>query len=985
MLEDLQVAEEITDLTTLVDGLNKAAVSKPLVEQDPTNGDPYDEGGTFFTTIEVPDGALRLVAQVVESTSLDVDLFVGSGDTPSLATQLYSSATGAVLEYVSVDNPDAGTYWVLVQNWDASDNPPDLIALAVGAVVPGDAGNLTVTGPATVPPGGLFDLEVNWSNPELVDEDVYYGVFSVGTDPANPGNLGSVDVNFRYTQPIFITKTGPETAQTDEVIQYSIVLEGAGPIDGDAVLTDTLPVGVEFSGNLTATYGTATYDEATNSVYWTNVMPPSAAQPVARSQASRPVALVVDSVPAEGTIATLALPDDAVNLMLDDGTVETAIGLNSPSAAYQFLWFNRFTPAPAEFPFQLNQIDIFFTANSNAVVGDAIDLVVYQDLDGDPSNGAEWLKTYPVTIQVIPGLNSYDISADPVYFSGPGDVFIGAIDRWVVSGVTPPNFPAAQDATLSQQRSWVASWLADPPDPALLPSDDLYNLIDDFGLAGNWVIRGYGETVSFMPEVITITFDATVTAGPTEEVTNVADLVYDGDAFSAETTFRVPGVRLEVAHLAPFAADPGTAVTVTLNGAPALPNFEFADSTAYIPLPPGDYDVAVIPAGATDPAISGTVSLMDGMDYSAIATGDGANQDLGLLALVDDNTPPAAATFHLRIGHLAPFASGDALADVRHQNGDIILDDVAFGDVTGFLPLPAGEYDLKITSPDGMTTYIDPLPVTFTEGQIVSAYAVGDGVNQPLGVFAWPAGVEGFLLPLAEPEPVARLAVAHLAPFAADPGTAVTVTLNGAPVLPDFEFAESTVYLEVPAGVTHTVEIFPAGSATPAISAEINLMEGMDYSAIANGGANAWPLGLLAQADDNSAPAAGNFKLRIGHLAPFADTEDGTLADVRLQDGTIILDDVPFGAVADYLELPAGTYDLKITSPDGMTTYIDPLPVPFAAGDIVSAYAVGDGVNQPLGVFAWPADAVGFLLPLAEPEEEEYVIFLPVTFVEFTP
>jgi hypothetical protein len=38
--------------------------------------------------------------------------------------------------------------------------------------------------------------------------------------------------------------------------------------------------------------------------------------------------------------------------------------------------------------------------------------------------------------------------------------------------------------------------------------------------------------------------------------------------------------------------------------------------------------------------------------------------------------------------------------------------------------------------------------VTFNAGDIVTAFAVGDGVNQPLGVFAWPSGVPGFLLPL---------------------------------------------------------------------------------------------------------------------------------------------------------------------------------------------------------------------------------------------
>jgi hypothetical protein len=225
----------------------------------------------------------------------------------------------------------------------------------------------------------------------------------------------------------------------------------------------------------------------------------------------------------------------------------------------------------------------------------------------------------------------------------------------------------------------------------------------------------------------------------------------------------------------------------------------------------------------------------------------------------------------------------------------------------------------------------------------------------------------------------AMLQIAHLAPFAVDPGTAVTVTLDGAPVLTGFEFADSTGYLPVSANITHTVEVFAAGVVTPAISADINLMAGQDYTAIAVGGANSWPLDLMLLIDDNTAPAAGNFKLRLGHLAPFTDTITGTLADVRLEDGTPIITDVPFGAVAPYLELPAGTYNLKITTPGGTVTLINPLPVTFNAGDIVSAFAVGDGVNQPLGVFAWPAGVPGFLLPLG------MNAYLPLAMDGYTP
>ncbi len=210
---------------------------------------------------------------------------------------------------------------------------------------------------------------------------------------------------------------------------------------------------------------------------------------------------------------------------------------------------------------------------------------------------------------------------------------------------------------------------------------------------------------------------------------------------------------------------------------------------------------------------------------------------------------------------------------------------------------------------------------------------------------------------------VAYLEVAHLAPFAADPGTAVTVTVDGAPVLPGFEYGDSTGYVTLPAG-EHLVEIYPQGNITPAITATVDLITDTFSSAIAVGGANGWPLDLLLLDDDLSAPAAGSFKLRLGHLAPFA-AGAGSLADVRLQDGTVLLDDVLFGSVAPYLELPAGTHDLKITSPDGALTLIDPLPVTFAAGDIVAAFASGDGANQPLGAFAWPSGAAGFFLPLA--------------------
>ena len=243
----------------------------------------------------------------------------------------------------------------------------------------------------------------------------------------------------------------------------------------------------------------------------------STVDPVSRALADegRPVELKLDVAPAsqgsQTSPADLLSPDDAVVLELDDSTVENGVGINgntSPYPSYQIIWLNRFTPDSSLYPFTLNQISVFFspTAASGVSADDAIDLVVYLDADGDPSNGATLLATFETSVVAVDGtLSTYDL-ATPVEISGPGDVLIGVIDRFVVSGVTGPTYPAAIDTTASQGRSWIGWWSSDPPDPASLPPDNTFVTIDSLGLPGNWIIRGAGVTGSgsevYLPLVV---------------------------------------------------------------------------------------------------------------------------------------------------------------------------------------------------------------------------------------------------------------------------------------------------------------------------------------------------------------------------------------------------------------------------------------------------------------------------------------------------
>jgi len=227
-------------------------------------------------------------------------------------------------------------------------------------------------------------------------------------------------------------------------------------------------------------------------------------------------------------------PQASVDLALDDGQLESVWGVNSILLkAFQFIWLNRFTPDPAQFPFYLNQIWVMFTNETfifppNVHMGDAIDLVVYQDSDGDPTNGADWLATFHETVQAIDGStwSQYNLST-PVYVSGPGDVLIAVIDRYVVSGDTSRSYPATLDEDNPQDRSWIGWWNNDPPDPAVIPPNNTFNLMTDTN-AGNWLIRGYGETTDQPPP-------STATNTPTQTTTATTTTTTTATATTTQT------------------------------------------------------------------------------------------------------------------------------------------------------------------------------------------------------------------------------------------------------------------------------------------------------------------------------------------------------------------------------------------------------------------------------------------------------------------
>lgn len=181
----------------------------------------------------------------------------------------------------------------------------------------------------------------------------------------------------------------------------------------------------------------------------------------------------------------------STGLTLDDGSREADFGVSDVNAS-QFLWFNRF--AAPQGGIDLDEVQVLFPSGPEVVPGAAVQLVIFSDDDGDPANGADLLIAVDETIQVADGVTFSTYLLDPPIRipSGTPDILIGVVNRFVVSGVSPPSRPAALDTSSSAGRSWLALWTGDPPSLPALPTDDFLDTID-FVEPGNWMIRASGS------------------------------------------------------------------------------------------------------------------------------------------------------------------------------------------------------------------------------------------------------------------------------------------------------------------------------------------------------------------------------------------------------------------------------------------------------------------------------------------------------------
>jgi hypothetical protein len=412
----------------------------------------------------------------------------------------------------------------------------------------------------------------------------------------------------------------------------------------------------------------------------------------------------------------------------------------------------------------------------------------------------------------------------------------------------------------------------------------------------------------------------------------------DGSTARIDAETVEPGkAGIRVIHLSPDAP----AVDIWVNDSiEAVSDLSFPDGTGYLELDEGTYDFDVAPAGtsASDSVLAiEDLSLMADMKYTAVAYDSVGS--IKALALVDDESGLASGNIRVRAIHTAV---GIAQVDIWNipemGNPSILYENVDFGAVGGYLDLPAGAYTLGFDlDNDATPDVIFQLP-SLTAGTIANVFAVTDSDGNAFLNAQLQNGTVVRIDPTDIEPGSANIRVIHLSPDA----PAVDIWVNDSiEAVSDLLFGVGTGYIELEEG-TYDFDVSPAGtSAADSVLAidGLELMADRSYTAVAYDSLGS--IKALALEDDYSNLDAGNIRVRAIHTAVGVGQVD--IWNIpEMGDPSPLYENVDFGVVGGYLDLPAGAYTLGFdVDDDASPDAIFSIPA-LSAGTVANVFAVTD-------------------------------------------
>ena len=369
-----------------------------------------------------------------------------------------------------------------------------------------------------------------------------------------------------------------------------------------------------------------------------------------------------------------------------------------------------------------------------------------------------------------------------------------------------------------------------------------------FGWWSNWVALPAGEhLVQVTPTgeateaaVIDATVDleagAAYQVAATGFVSEIAPQIYGADVSAVESDTS----RVRVVHT--VADAPAVDIAVT-GGDVLVAGLEFPNASDYIEVPAGAYDLEVRVAGTEDVVLPlPGVEFAGSTVYDVYAIGTVENNAIAPFVIpspvmaVDTTSGEVMAASSACGAVLGIGGDSDACVNIVHAspdapavyvyvNGDVALNGLEYGGYSGWVALPAGEYQIQV-APAGTSAdmaVIDAM-VSVEAGQAYQVAATGLLANIAPAIFP---------VDLSAPEnESARVRVIHTSPDA--PAVDIAVT-GGDVVISNLEFPNASEALDVPAG-TYDLEVRPAGTTDVALALPGVVLEaGMVYDVFAIG------------------------------------------------------------------------------------------------------------------------------------------------------
>ncbi len=421
-----------------------------------------------------------------------------------------------------------------------------------------------------------------------------------------------------------------------------------------------------------------------------------------------------------------------------------------------------------------------------------------------------------------------------------------------------------------------------------------------------------------------------------------------------------PVARVQIVHNAP-----SPTVDVYANNFPVLNDFEFLQATSFGYLPAGlPITLAVAPANSTSAAqafYSTTATLENGKTYLVVAAGEAGNPNAPFGLLVNDMGRERATDpgkIELAVLHGSPDAPA---VDVRsYDSGAALVSDLAFGEFSPYLSIDPDELIVDLTSANMPNTIVGTWGADLSQlpglvGVVMAAGFVGGNPELELVVVL----PNGLVLPLVA---LTRVQVIHNSP-----SPTVDVYLDGNQILNNFAFHQATEIGLLPARVPFELAVAPGNSTSvndAIYTLPVNRLDiGKTYVIMAAGvvGDPNTPFQLYVNADGRDrSQSAGTVDIALFHGAP-----DAPDVDVQVPPGTILFDNIAFGAFSNYVSVPAGNYIVQVTPANDNSTIVQSYSADVSSlgGQAATVFASGFLAGQP-GFEVWVALTDGTTFPL---------------------